>query len=199
MGQPSKQVKTNEIAGLDTFYNGGKGSGNFGHAGRPGKVGGSGKGEGVPTSKKVSDIELEQKGIESRIQGLTERIDSLKKGMEKDEAPKDKEVLDDLKRQLARAKLQRKLADNFKETYAIDYPGDYQLSEIKDVTFREIAKALADGKAIYDVIGDVDSVIRVRAFEYLEDMTKMDYDDFYDAWLGRKSPSFRTFEDEYLK
>lgn len=27
-------------------YNGGKGSGNFGHAGRPGKVGGSGKGQG---------------------------------------------------------------------------------------------------------------------------------------------------------
>ena len=151
MAIPSKQVKNNEIADFDTFYNGGKGSGNFGHSGRPGEVGGSGKGE---TNPQKSD---------------------------------------------ARQRLEKALDSNFKETYAIDYPDDYQLDKIKDVTFREIAKGLADGKDIYDVIGNVDSVIRERAFTYLEDITKMDYDDFYDTWLGRKSPRFRTFEDEYLK
>ena len=76
---------------------------------------------------------------------------------------------------------------------------DNQLDKIKDVTFREIARGLADGKNVYDIIGDVDSVIRERAFTYLEDMTKMDYDDFYYTWLGRKSARFRAFEDEYLK
>ena len=45
MAQPIRQVKSNEIAELDTFYNGGEGSGNFGHAGRPGKRGGSGNGQ----------------------------------------------------------------------------------------------------------------------------------------------------------
>lgn len=36
--------------------NGGKGSGNFGHAGRPGEVGGSGKGEGVGSSEDTADL-----------------------------------------------------------------------------------------------------------------------------------------------
>lgn len=35
----------NKIAELEAYLNGGKGSGNFGHAGRPGKRGGSGKGQ----------------------------------------------------------------------------------------------------------------------------------------------------------
>lgn len=151
MATPSKQVKLNEIADLDTFYNGGKGSGNFGHSGRPGEVGGSGKGG---TNSRKSD---------------------------------------------ARKRLEKALDSSFKKRYAKDYPDDYQLDKIKDVTFREIAKGLAAKKDIYDIIGDVDSVIRERAFGYLTDMTKMDYDDFYDAWSGRKSPRFQTFEDEYLK
>lgn len=41
MPQPLKRASLNEIGGIDTFYNGGAGSGNFGHAGRPGEVGGS--------------------------------------------------------------------------------------------------------------------------------------------------------------
>ena len=50
MALPIKNTKLNTIEGIDTFYNGGKGSGNFGHAGREGEVGGSaprGKGTGV--------------------------------------------------------------------------------------------------------------------------------------------------------
>lgn len=41
MALPTKTTQLNEIASIDTFYNGGKGSGNFGHAGRPGEIGGS--------------------------------------------------------------------------------------------------------------------------------------------------------------
>lgn len=41
MALPTRNTKLNEIAEFDTFYNGGKGSGNFGHAGRPGERGGS--------------------------------------------------------------------------------------------------------------------------------------------------------------
>lgn len=40
---------TPTINGFKKYDNGGKGSGNFGHSGRPGKVGGSGDGKGVPT------------------------------------------------------------------------------------------------------------------------------------------------------
>ena len=83
MAIPTRQVKFNEIADLDTFYNGGKGSGNFGHSGRPGEVGGSGKGK-EDLSNKKSEIKLEQAGIESRIEGLSKRIKALEKGMKKD-------------------------------------------------------------------------------------------------------------------
>lgn len=38
------EKKINSIEGLRAYENGGKGSGNFGHAGRPGKVGGSSSG-----------------------------------------------------------------------------------------------------------------------------------------------------------
>lgn len=54
MALPIRNTKTTEIAGLDTFYNGGKGSGNWGHSGRPGEVGGSGSGKGG-ASQTVSD------------------------------------------------------------------------------------------------------------------------------------------------
>lgn len=53
MALPSKNVRLNEIADFDVFRNGGKGSGNFGHLGRPGEVGGSassGGGAGASTS-----------------------------------------------------------------------------------------------------------------------------------------------------
>jgi hypothetical protein len=46
MGMPSRygvDKKINSMAGLSAYENGGKGSGNFGHAGRPGEVGGSSK------------------------------------------------------------------------------------------------------------------------------------------------------------
>ena len=53
------------IAKMDKIINGGKGSGNFGHAGRPGKVGGSGKGNIVSASKSegLEYIKGEQSGL----------------------------------------------------------------------------------------------------------------------------------------
>ena len=41
MALPIKIIKLNSSENLETFRNGGKGSGNFGHAGRPGEIGGS--------------------------------------------------------------------------------------------------------------------------------------------------------------
>lgn len=50
MALPSKygiEKSLNSMAGLSAYENGGPGSGNFGHAGRPGQRGGSGKGTGA--------------------------------------------------------------------------------------------------------------------------------------------------------
>ena len=55
MALPSKITKLNEMEELDTFYNGGKGSGNFGHAGRPGEIGGSGSGGGKSAEDRAFD------------------------------------------------------------------------------------------------------------------------------------------------
>lgn len=57
----------NKIEELEAVFNGGKGSGNFGHLGRPGKVGGSssGGGYGGSNSKNIDDeIEKTKKEIE---------------------------------------------------------------------------------------------------------------------------------------
>ena len=54
----SVEKNRNSMEGLSAYENGGKGSGNFGHAGRPGEVGGSapeGSGGGV-SAKKLQTI-----------------------------------------------------------------------------------------------------------------------------------------------
>lgn len=50
----------NKIQILSEFLNGGKGSGNWGHTGRPGKVGGSGKGGSI-SPKESTDKEEGEK------------------------------------------------------------------------------------------------------------------------------------------
>lgn len=55
MALPTKHTMLNQSADFDTFRNGGKGSGNFGHSGRPGKIGGSGNGQGKTVAEKEED------------------------------------------------------------------------------------------------------------------------------------------------
>ena len=47
------KAKTEKLEATILKLNGGKGSGNFGHSGRPGEVGGSGKGAGVSSRKET--------------------------------------------------------------------------------------------------------------------------------------------------
>lgn len=67
----------NKIQILSEFLNGGKDSGNWGHAGRPGKVGGSGKGDSI-TSKKSTDKE-EGKSPILRLLVVTNGLKNLSK------------------------------------------------------------------------------------------------------------------------
>ena len=52
----------NKIDELEALFNGGKGSGNFGHSGRPGKVGGSGKGQDSAKTSLTEDEKKVRKG-----------------------------------------------------------------------------------------------------------------------------------------
>ena len=77
MALPSKygiDKKINSMEGLSAYENGGKGSGNFGHGGRPGKVGGSSSGglsgvsKAIAGSKKnIDQAKIVQEDIEDRI------------------------------------------------------------------------------------------------------------------------------------
>lgn len=119
MALPIRNTKTTEIAGLDTFYNGGKGSGNFGHSGRPGEIGGSGSGKGggkidKEATKKLRE-ELERLGDSFRESpGMKVLIEKDKTGEVKDSAyyasktakakaeyEKAEDVIDDLTDKLA--------------------------------------------------------------------------------------------------
>lgn len=55
----------NKIQILSEFLNGGKGSGNWGHTGRPGKVGGSGKGGSIASKKSTDKEEGKKSDIEA--------------------------------------------------------------------------------------------------------------------------------------
>ena len=80
-----------KVGALEKAINGGKGSGNFGHSGRPGYVGGSGDGIGVtsdgaskPYSKMTRDelkAEVEKRGLE--LDGYKSDKDSLISRIEK--------------------------------------------------------------------------------------------------------------------
>lgn len=77
MSLPSKygiDKNINSMAGLSAYENGGKGSGNFGHSGRPGEVGGSSSGglsgisKAITSQKKFQDkAKIVQEDIEDRI------------------------------------------------------------------------------------------------------------------------------------
>lgn len=64
----------NSMAGLSAYENGGPGSGNFGHAGRPGQQGGSGKGEAL-LSEKPQDPIKKILGEEKITEGKTKADD----------------------------------------------------------------------------------------------------------------------------
>lgn len=89
--------KINSMEGLSAYENGGKGSGNFGHEGRPGYVGGSGRGVGAASlhesRQRVGWAEKEAKQAEmlrqeeeaySEVMNPTRKLDAetLEKGRE---------------------------------------------------------------------------------------------------------------------
>lgn len=68
MGDKEGRASTPAFAGVKTRRDGGEGSGNFGHAGRPGEIGGSGGGGGGSKARaaagaKKTAAEAKEKGI----------------------------------------------------------------------------------------------------------------------------------------
>ena len=88
MALPSKygiDKKINSMEGLSAYENGGKGSGNFGHSGRPGEVGGSGNGQGSNSEKKT----------DSKIDSLQKELDLARLRLEEVQVKYDEAMSDD--------------------------------------------------------------------------------------------------------
>ena len=86
MALPSRygiDKKINSMEGLGAYENGGKGSGNFGHSGRPGMIGGSGDGgesskESTKLQKRILDLEDRISQVEKDFEGNKRtKIDTL--------------------------------------------------------------------------------------------------------------------------
>ena len=75
LGKYDMDDKLNSVS--DIFENGGKGSGNFGHSGRPGRVGGSGDGEGFMEDPRMSKSFAKQL---EKVQKTEKLVKSIKKG-----------------------------------------------------------------------------------------------------------------------
>ena len=85
MALPTKHTMLNKIEGLDTFYNGGKGSGNFGHSGRPGKIGGSGDGSELSSKRSFeADDRKDAKTAESlgKLDGIDWSSTDARRGVD---------------------------------------------------------------------------------------------------------------------
>ena len=169
-----------KIDELTKQINGGAGSGNFGHAGRPGKRGGSapeGQGDGVYT--RADQIEDQHKA------GLitdSEREELLAKakadGSDKTEVEKPKKE--------KKAKGTHDLShtsDSVKKEYLKKYPKDDLGDKLNDITYDDVLEALSGGKNVYEVFGVGDSLIREHIFQMVEEKTGIPYDELYDAWL----------------
>lgn len=81
MALPTRNTQINEIAGIEVFRNGGPGSGNFDHAGRPGEVGGSAPEGSGGKSESSSDG---AKTIDDRLKKVKDMIAKAKKMSDED-------------------------------------------------------------------------------------------------------------------
>ena len=93
-------IKTNNQYGFANIEeNGGKGSGNFGHAGRPGEVGGSSQGVGAALYKRIGESGKRAKKQEEVVKGFekaAKALDKLEKAVKRAEKGGSKADLEEL-------------------------------------------------------------------------------------------------------
>lgn len=157
--------------------NGGAGSGNFGHAGRPGERGGSaptGSG-GYTKADQIEDLHKAGQITKAERDELLAKAKSNKTASEQVEKPKSAEEL----KPKPNAKSQESATEWAKKH--IDNP---QYLNDKDISFDEIVGRMSAGDDFYNMFGQIDSVDRERVFEETARRTGLGYDDVYNLWQG---------------
>lgn len=169
------EKKINSMKGLSAYENGGKGSGNFGHSGRPGERGGSGDGQGSSTKKSgnktsedtlrklLENLDIYDKSDKSsyttdQFSGASTRLvlkDLKDRGLKKEDVLKvRKEVLEAKKKggkdyQIPKDKMEDYLLGNV--IYAKSHPSSY-----KDWVYGGWVKIIDNSPTVYAVQDLVD-------------------------------------------
>lgn len=75
-----------------------------------------------------------------------------------------------------------------KDWYLTEYPDDKCGEDLNpQVSFKDLFDGMGNKIDAYEIMGDVDSIIRERVFSKLAKLTNRDYDDIYDLWLASDS------------
>lgn len=158
------------MEGLSAYENGGKGSGNFGHAGRPGEIGGSAS-SGRGSSSVGSKSERKGRSKEEQIDEQFEK--GLITQSERDE----------LKAQAKEARKTPSGQDAMK--WARENKEIYDHSNLKsdEMSFDDILRSMYDGQDFYQTTGVQDSIDREKFFDEISKRTGLDYDDVYATWI----------------
>ena len=189
----------NSMEGFAAYENGGKGSGNFGHSGRPGEVGGSapsGSGASGSTKKytKADQIKDQYKAgliTEGEMKGLLDKAE--KDGSAKDEVKKPETKKSDNTKAMPNKKSQESATEWAKKNFT----SGEQITD-KDMSFDEVLARMVDGEDYYQFMGS-DSVDREAMFSEMAKRTGLDYDDIYSAWMGDHSGQARRYIGELTR
>ena len=195
----------NSMEGLAAYENGGKGSGNFGHSGRPGEVGGSapsGNGGASGSSKggekkKYTKADLINDEYKEGYITAGERDTLLKKAQEDGSATESAEPFKDKKSESGKAHSNKKSQESATEWAKKNFTSGEGLPS-KDMSFDELLARMVDGEDYYELMGS-DSVDREAMFSEMANRTGLEYDDIYKAWMGDMGGQSRRYTDELKK
>ena len=129
--------KINSFAEMGVLENGGKGSGNFGHAGRPGEVGGSGDGTGQTVEEMKHRLDV----VYGELDGIGQAIDDKAEGIDTP-IPED-EYIDRLEKEA------RELEEKIKAKEL-----DYELMLDGRLSKEDRKELVAEGERAYYVIAE---------------------------------------------
>lgn len=204
----------NKLENLEKLLNGGKGSGNFGHSGRPGKRGGSGKGDGIKVHEGSgeTDYYYAEDGDRVLASGKTEE-EALKKAKEKLEKekkePKDKSGQESSKKD--EGKKTSTMLDKIEKAGGTVYRGEgdiYSLfgDGVDTVTMsKKDALKLAEDDANYTSrTGHQDDWLTTHGEKALSKIKKMKDDALVDMYIRDTDtfssyPQYRVHKDEEEK
>lgn len=182
--------ETNSTQGSSVYKNGGKGSGNFGHGGRPGKVGGSGKGDyhkdllDAAKADMMYATEKYDKAIEDGDQSAIEEADA--------ERVRTEEFYDKLKREMEEKGQSSKGDKGFQSEYKV---GD-------SYTKGGVTYDVVDGENGPHAVSKDGKISTELPDKLRHDQTKMikdTFDGLRDEGVPMNSPRYEAARDTYKR